>query len=101
MKYALLFFSLIFFVSCDCMYDVRGTVVDERGEPLDSVVSYMEGRTPDHFNRQTDSAGKFEVNEITGFNCRCKDVIFVRRGYDTLSVPIKNMDTVVVKMKKL
>jgi hypothetical protein len=100
MKYFLLFFASIFFASCDCIYEARGTVVNEQGEPLDSVVSYMEGRTPFDFNK-SDTAGKFKVHEITGFDCGCKAVIFARRGYDTLTVKIDNMDSVVVKMKKV
>jgi hypothetical protein len=99
MKYLLLFFALLFFASCDCLYEARGMVMDEQGKPLDSVVSFMKGRTPYDYNK-TDTTGKFEVNEITGFDCRCKDVIFVRRGYDTLTVDIDNRDSVVVKMKK-
>lgn len=98
MRY-LIFFLVLFFTSCDCVYEARGTVVDEQGKPLDSVVSYMEGRTPYDYNK-SDTTGKFEVNEITGFDCGCKGVVFVRRGYDTLTVKIDNMDTVVVKMKK-
>lgn len=96
----MLFFGLIFFASCDCLYQTTGMVVNEEGKPLDSVVSYMEGRTPFNY-LLTDTTGKFEVNEITGFDCRCNGVIFVRRGYDTLRVDIDNMDTVIVKMEKV
>jgi hypothetical protein len=101
MKYMLLIFVSVFLASCDCMYEARGFVVDEQGEPLDSVVSYMEGRTPFDYNMSRDTLGKFEVSAITGFDCGCKGIVFARRGYDTLRVDIDNQDTVVVKMKKV
>ena len=100
MRYLFLLLLVSFFVSCDCVYECRGTVTDANGAPLDSVSFYMEGRTKPAYNR-TKADGKFEVNELTGFTCRCEGVVFERNGYKTMTVDIVNMDTMaVVKMEK-
>lgn len=100
MRIFFLLFFVLFFASCDCVYECRGTVTDENGAALDSVSFYMEGRTKPE-GLVTKSNGKFEVNEITGFGCGCKAVVFERNGYKTMTVDVNNGDTaVVIRMQK-
>lgn len=75
--------------------------MNEQGKPLDSVVYFVKERGPYDYTKPTDTLGKFDVHEITGFTCGCKDIVFARSGYDTITMKIDNMDTVVVKMKKV
>ena len=94
-----IFFLLLLFTSCDCVYQTAGQVTDaQTGAPLDSVTYHMDQANVPGI---TDSTGKFDVHEITGFNCGCKGVVFERAGYKSATIRINNMDTVIVKMEKV
>lgn len=96
MKYGLLL--LLFLSSCDCPYNSYGKVIDaETGNALDSVEYCMEGRS---IHKMTGEDGKFEVHEITGFDCSCKGVVFKRTGYATTTVDVDNDDTVVIRLQR-
>ena len=89
---------LLFFMSCDCVYQSTGLVTDaQTGTSLDSVSFHMEGS---NYPQMTNKDGKFDVHEITGFTCGCKGIVFEKAGYKSVTVDVDNNDSIVVKMEK-
>jgi hypothetical protein len=98
-----IFLPLLFFgsvlCSCDCVFEVRGTVVDSvTRQPLNGVRVIGEER-PD--TSYTESSGMFFRKGVSGglFGCPPRHFILEKEGYKTVRRKIGNGKTKVILLK--
>ena len=96
MKKIFLAFFLITSVSCDCIQEASGTVIDAKtGLPLEGV-SYKGSWE----NQTTGQNGRFFYHGISGglFGCPPVTFVFEKEGYKKRKVVISNLGDKTVKL---
>jgi hypothetical protein len=92
---------MITFASCDCLQNVRGTVLDaETSQPIQGVLMQKENRP--NCKADTDGEGDFEISSISGglFRCPPMTVVVSKDGYETQVVKIDNAGHETIKLKR-
>lgn len=100
-KISILLFTVIVFVSCDCLQSVQGSVVDEATkQPISNVIVIKDNRDTIY----TDSIGNFKIIGMTGgfFGCPKLSLSFVKEGYHktTKRYPSCCKESSIVGLKK-
>jgi hypothetical protein len=101
LKIILLLISLNFFISCDCIQNVSGIILDaETNKPIDKVVIKKLG---DNNVYNSDENGFFEIRKISGGLFKCPDmkIVITKEKYKTDTIEIKNGEDKLIKMIKL
>ncbi|MDR1336918.1 MAG: hypothetical protein LBK22_08825 [Tannerella sp.] len=89
LKIGILIFALAAFVSCDCLLDVQGTVIDaETRQPLSDVTVKKDAALAVHAGDTevcTDSIGNFNFSALTGCFLNRPAILlsFEKEGYNT------------------
>lgn len=96
------FFLLLILISCDCLQEVSGIVIDaETKEPVSRacIITNAIGRKDSVF---TDDKGYFEISKISGgfFKCPDVEVIITRNGFETQKAKIENNKDIIIRLKK-
>ncbi len=100
-KIILTLLTLTILISCDCLQNVTGTIVDKRtNKPIDSAYVYKENRKND--NSFSDKKGDFVVESISGglFGCPPMTVVISKKGYETQTIEIENTGHETIKLKR-
>jgi len=79
--------TAIILLSCDCIQQVSGTIVDkETKEPISEVSVRKRGKNSDQCT--TNPKGEFEIKSISGglFRCLPMKIVLTKEGYKVLEV---------------
>jgi hypothetical protein len=100
MKKISLILILLCFASCDCYQNVSGTVTDDKGAPIPSVVLYNKRKS---YNKtKTDSLGQFQLTAVSGgFRCPPMHIVLENKGYKAVQTSIPSGGQKTIKMQKL
>ena len=93
--------TLTILTSCDCLQNVAGTVIDaQTDQPIQDAHVQKENKENDQAD--TDENGNFEIRSISGglLGCPPMTVIVSKKGYETLTVEIKNGGDETIKLKR-
>ena len=88
------------FISCDCLQNGSGIIVDEETKkPLKNVEIKEIGKD---FIQNTDENGYFEIRHISGglFSCPDMTIIVSKKEYKTDTIMIKNGEDKLIKLYK-
>jgi hypothetical protein len=90
-QYSILIFSGLLIISCDCLQQASGTVLDSDTKlPIDSVIisRYFNSDTVIEWNRNfyTDESGNFEFTGMAGglFGCPKIKLEIEKTGYENI-----------------
>lgn len=100
MRLLLVFFSIIFFVSCDCNQTVNGFVYDKQtNKPILGATIYKKERR--EYAENTDSIGYFRLSAISGgISCPPMTVIIEHVDYQTQELTIPAGESKVIYLEK-
>lgn len=88
------------FISCDCLKNGSGIIVDEETKkPIKNVEIKEIGKD---FIQNTDENGYFEIRHISGglFSCPDMTIIVSKKEYKTDTIMIKNGEDKLIKLYK-
>ena len=88
------------FISCDCLQNGSGIIVDEETKkPIKNVEIKEIGKD---FIQNTDKNGYFEIRHISGglFSCPYMTIIISKKEYKTDTIMIKNGEDKLIKLYK-
>lgn len=88
------------FISCDCLQNGSGIIVDEETKkPIKNVEIKEIGKD---FIQNTDENGYFEIQHISGglFSCPDITIIVSKKEYQTDTIIIKNGEDKLIKLYK-
>ena len=88
------------FISCDCLQNGSGIIVDEETKkPIKNVEIKEIGKD---FIQNTDENGYFEIRHISGglFSCPDMTIIISKKEYKTDTIMIKNGEDKLIKLYK-
>ena len=88
------------FISCDCLQNGSGIIVDEETKkPIKNVVINEVGK---EFIQNSDENGYFEIRHISGglFSCPDMTIIVSKKEYQTDTIIIKNGEDKLIKLYK-
>ena len=91
-KVVIILFGVLGLVSCDCVQQTYGVVVDEKSlQPLDSVFFSKVRQRPSSVYL-TDTNGTFTFDGISGglFGCPAIELKFTKPGYEELIVTMED-----------
>ena len=88
------------FISCDCLQNGSGIIVDEETKKPIINVEIKEIRK--YFIQNTDENGYFEIRHISGglFSCPDMTIIVSKKEYQTDTIIIKNGEDKLIKLYK-
>ena len=88
------------FISCDCLQNGSGIIVDEETKkPIKNVEIKEIGKD---FIQNTDENGYFEIRHISGGLLSCPDITIIvsKKEYQTDTIIIKNGEDKLIKLYK-
>ena len=88
------------FVSCDCLQNGSGIIIDEETKkPIKNVEIKEVGKD---FVQNSDENGYFEIRHISGGSFSCPDmtIIVSKKEYQTDTIIIKNGEDKLIKLYK-
>ena len=88
------------FISCDCLQNGSGIIVDEETKkPIKNVEIIEVGKD---FIQNSDENGYFEIRHISGglFSCPDMTIIVSKKEYQTDTIIIKNGEDKLIKLYK-
>ncbi len=88
------------FISCDCLQNGSGIIVDEETKkPINKVEIKEVGKD---FIQESDENGYSEIRHITGglFSCPDMTIIVSKKEYQTDTIIIKNGEDKLIKLYK-
>ena len=88
------------FISCDCLQNGSGIIVDEETKkPIKNAAVKEIGKD---FIQNTDENGYFEIRNISGglFSCPDMTIIVSKKEYQTDTIIIKNGEDKLIKLYK-
>ncbi|POS00623.1 hypothetical protein Q361_1401 [Flavobacterium croceum DSM 17960] len=104
LKKAYLIILIVFinlFISCDCLQNGSGIIVDEETKkPINNVEIKEVGKD---FIQHSDENGYFEIHHISGglFSCSDITIIVSKKEYISDTIEIKNGEDKLIKLFKL
>lgn len=99
-KFLVAIVIIIFFASCDCNQEVRGTIVDKQNDStISNIVVYKKNKS--WIRTMTDSAGRFELSDISGgYGCPPMIIVIHDKKYKKVEVSIDAGLQKVIRLEK-